>query len=127
MTLKQRMSFVHVIGELVRTKGITQFHHGCCLGVDLEAEAIVSEMDRSILIVRHVPTNMSLARLKPIESIAVVERPPLPYLERNKKIVLAADLLLVLPNTIDEQRAGGTWFTKRYAEANEVDYKILWP
>jgi len=39
---------------------------------------------------------------------------PAPYLERNRAIVDAGDIVLAAPQTLEEQQRSGTWATVRY-------------
>ena len=86
------------------------FHHGDCIGSDAIAHHIAKDLGFKI----HIhPPNISTLRAKCKADI--VER-PLPYLQRNKFIVDACQLIFAMPkNPKEEELRSGTWATVRYA------------
>lgn len=102
---------------------ITDLHHGGCAGVD---EQIHDYAKGHALIVVHPPENaawiMDASKWRGETAL-----PSKPYLERNKDIVDACDLLLVVPYEREEQERGGTWSTYRYAKRQGVPVLIFWP
>jgi predicted Rossmann fold nucleotide-binding protein DprA/Smf involved in DNA uptake len=53
-------------------------------------------------------------------------RPQRPYLDRNRDIVAASDVLIACPKG-PEQRRSGTWSTVRYARQARLPILIVWP
>jgi len=100
-----------------------EIHHGCCVGADEAAHAIA--MNNQVAIVKHPPTDKSqMART----CTGGEERTPLPYLERNKRIVFESSLLLAVPKSVvEEQRGSGTWATIRYARGLYLPHIIIYP
>ena len=54
-------------------------------------------------------------------------RDPLPYLERNRAIVDACDILIACPKGMQEEQRSGTWATVRYARRRDRPIVIVWP
>lgn len=110
MTDAQKSAF----GQWVYGHEIDQFHHGCCVGADTEAAHIIyEECRRRVYIVGHPPTNTSMVGE---HSLALSDQlnQPLPYLDRNKRIVDACDVLIACPKEMTEEWRSGTWSTVRY-------------
>lgn len=96
-----------------------QFHHGDCIGADEEAHQIALEVGVPCIMI-HPPENprkraFCAEKYKPY-STNVVVRSTKPYLERNHDIVHECNLLIVAPQTDQEEVRSGTWATKRYAD-----------
>lgn len=94
-------------------------HHGDCVGVDEEVSLMVNEDGR----IGHPPSNDKLRAYV----INVMEHEPKPYYDRNRDIVNAADLMLALPETTQEQQQSGTWMTIRYARETGTPLFIINP
>lgn len=89
--------------------GVTEFHHGDCLGWDEECFITCSHF--GIKTVAHPPENGAHRAFTKSDVIL----PPKPYLDRNKDIVNAVDYLIAAPSGPETQRSG-TWSTVRYAK-----------
>lgn len=90
----------------------TALHHGDCKGSDASAHFFAGRLGVPIVI--HPPDKDSLrafCHAPPAVSILA----PLPYLERNRAMVDASDVLLATPETAAEEWRSGTWATIRYA------------
>lgn len=99
------------------------FHHGCCVGADATAVRYCTPWAKSI--VGHPPDNATLVH--EVTCIATHEmRPPLPYLDRNRMIVAACEVLLACPKGPEEVRSG-TWYTVRHARKVGRPVVIFWP
>lgn len=96
------------------------FHHGDCLGADLEAFTIFKLA--GIHTESHPPED---SRLRAFTQSSV-EHLPLPYLERNRRIVDSTDLLVACPAGFWETPRGGTWYTIRYARSVGKHLIIIW-
>lgn len=88
-----------------------EFHHGDCLGADHEAHDIATELH--LFTVAHPPSDTRLRAF----TVANRIMEPLPYLERNRNIVRATDLLIAAPREMQEEIRSGTWSTVRYARS----------
>jgi hypothetical protein len=95
-----------------------ELHHGDCVGVD---EWAATKFGDLYWIVCHPPTD---DRLRAFVDSDVVEDPD-PYLTRNRSIVEDCDLIVAVP--ADDSRAGGTWYTIRYARMRGTDLVIVYP
>lgn len=105
----------------------TEFHHGDCVGADAQACEIVWRMPRCyegrIKIVSHPPDNDK----KRAHAQSHVELAPLPYLDRNKKIVDATEILVAAPAGVREEVRSGTWATVRYARKRGKPILLVLP
>lgn len=99
----------------------TEFHHGDCKGVDEQAAAIAKELGYKI--VCHPPKSDYLRAFYPYDEI----KEPTGYLERDRAIVDACDLLLVVPLQDKPQPKSGTWYTHRYALRVSKPTRVIWP
>lgn len=83
-------------------------HHGDCVGAD----AVAANIGRNcgFVIIGHPPTDTKLRAYFPSD----LERAPQAYLDRNRAIVKACDVLIGCPGGPQELRSG-TWSTIRFA------------
>ena len=96
-------------------------HHGDCWGVDAQANDLAIE--RGIPVVIHPPENLRYwADCEMAEGS--IRLPSKPYLERNKDIVDACDILIAVPSGPERLRSG-TWSTVRYAREQGREVLIL--
>lgn len=105
---------------LTELKG-TEFHHGDCKGVDVEAAAIAKELDYRV--VCHPPKSSEQQGFFGGDEI----REPLGYLQRDRNIVDATDVLLVVPLQNEWQPKGGTWYTHDYAVKKGKPVSVIYP
>lgn len=99
-----------------------EFHHGDCVGADSEAHDIVRRILPDCKIVIHPPTDSKKRAYKKGDVIL----DPLPYLERNHRIVEMTRCLVACPAESNEVLRSGTWSTIRYAgRKNKTQYIIL--
>jgi hypothetical protein len=105
-----------------RIDGITpEFHHGDCNGVDVQAAKIARELGYKI--VCYPP---KLTEEQGFFGGDVVHEPA-GYLERDRAIVDACDVLLVCPKQMSWQPKGGTWYTHDYAKKIGKPFNVIWP
>ncbi len=117
---EQRLvSLGHLMGSVVARKPIVELHHGDCVGVDLQAAIMASNMD--IHTVCHPPVDESLRAFHNSDTTL----PKLNHFARNRNIVDASDLLIVIPYQDEWQPRGGTWYTHDYAVKKGVDVAII--
>ena len=105
---------------LTELKG-TEFHHGDCKGVDVEAAAIAKELGYKI--VCHPPKSSEQQGFFGGDEV----REPLGYLQRDRNIVDATDVLLVVPLQNEWQPKGGTWYTHDYAVKTGKPVNVIYP
>lgn len=108
MTTLQRAK-VDWILAIYATAGATTFHHGDCVGADAEAHSLARS--RGYAVVVHPPTNPA----KRANLVGDATRPAKAYLDRNRDIVDATDVLVAAPGEEEEKLRSGTWSTIRYA------------
>lgn len=120
MTLAQYTAFANLIG---RTDG--EFHHGLCLGADADAHKCVWEKQQH-KIIGHPPIKTGKRMwINPNEFHIL--HPPKDYLDRNRDIVDAVELMLATPKEWLNQTRSGTWYTIRYARRTNKRTLIIWP
>lgn len=122
------------LDEYLQLEGAT-FHHGDCLGADEQADAIAWRygLQRHI----HPPVDPKLrAYCHRIRELDNGDRlySEKPYLDRNRDIVDACDVLVAAPKErpfgLDavpgQWPKGGTWHTVRYAQRTRKPIVIVW-
>lgn len=97
------------------------FHHGDCIGVDVEVAQMAK--NAGFIVIGHPPTNPTLRGY--FENHETL--PTKDYLARNRDIVDASELLLVVPKEMEPVLRSGTWSTQRYAAHNKKSTIIVWP
>lgn len=97
------------------------FHHGDCVGVDVQAARIASHLGYHV--VCHPPTAQDMRAFHDSDEV----RNPLGYLARDRKIVESVEVLLVVPKQMEWQPKGGTWYTHDYAKRRGVPIIMFWP
>ena len=105
---------------LAELKG-TEFHHGDCRGVDVQAAAIAQELGYKIIC--HPPVLKEEQGYFGGDEI----REPAGYMKRDRTIVEETDVLLVCPKQMEWQLKGGTWYTHDYAVKLGKPLSIIWP
>jgi hypothetical protein len=120
----------------------TEFHHGDCVGADLQAHAIATQVTSLLTkIVIHPPSDEKLRAyavgywstghfLRRGGSITTEIAKP--YLVRNRDIVNACALLIAAPKEYPEDLIrkglkGGTWYTYNYANETNTNNIIVFP
>lgn len=117
MTKDQRAT---LIGVLVASAP-EEFHHGDCVGADEQAHSIATNLVENVVI--HPPINDNLRAFCEAKTIL----PKRDYLDRNRDIVDACDLLVAAPRSRYEIMRSGTWATIRYARKRNKKIFIIWP
>lgn len=111
MTLCQK----HALVSLLRSLGVTQFHHGCCVGADVQAHAYARAL--GLQIHGHPGFDVGHPMRAELDGFAVLHE-TWPPLVRNGYIVVACDVLIAAPlqpeHSPPAQRSG-TWATIRRA------------
>lgn len=96
--------------SILELEGVSEFHHGDCIGADAEADAIARELGVPVIV--HPPAD---PKARAFCGLPWEARPPKPYIRRNHDIVMETEVLVAAPRTIDEELRSGTWATIRYA------------
>lgn len=96
------------------------FHHGDCIGADIQAAVLAREI--GYYIIGHPPSNPKLRGYFSSDR----EMPPLPYMDRNAKIVQSTEILFACTKGEEEQRSG-TWSTIRLSRAIHRARIIIYP
>jgi hypothetical protein len=94
---------------------LDEFHHGDCVGADAEAHNIADTERCACAIVIHPPSDSRKRAFKKVHDQDQMIKPK-PYIQRNKDIVNAVDLLIAAPRSNKEELRSGTWSTVRYAK-----------
>ncbi len=115
MNAKQKDKLASLLMKY-KDDGAKNFRHGDCEGVDVEAVEIAEKL--GYWIIKH-PGPFGVG------SKADETWPPLPFLVRNKVIVDASDIVLIVPHTNGEVLRSGTWSTYRYAKKKSIRYVIV--
>jgi hypothetical protein len=97
-----------------------EFHHGDCVGADIEAEAIA--LACGFIIVVHPPTSRQFRAMSKQPALA-----PRDYLTRNRDIVAATNILIATPKEVREMERGGTWSTWRFAKQQGKPTTLIFP
>lgn len=94
--------------------------HGDCIGADEKCHDIAKHFGFEIIV--HLPDISSMRAYTQETDIE-----PKPYIARNKDIVDNSNILIVCPNTIQEQLRSVTWSTYRYAKKKGVTIVLILP
>lgn len=107
--------------------GITELHHGCCLGGDEDfAEMIETNYGSIVQQVGH-PSNLKAQTSAKAVACCCELHDAKPPLERNHDIVDAVEVMVAAPATMAEQQRSGTWATIRYGRKVGRRIIIIWP
>lgn len=89
-----------------------EFHHGDCVGSDAYAAGEAKKL--GYLVISHPPKDTKLQAYAESDEVL----PAKPYLDRNRDIVEASEIVLATPSKPQSKR-GGTWFTVEYADEQD--------
>lgn len=127
MNERQRLSLFNYLNslpllfDLSLSDGVIEFHHGDCVGADVEGADIAKNL--SMRIVCHPPINNDLRGFFSSDEY----REPKTYFARNREIVKECNYLLVFPFDNSPKKYGGTWYTYDYAIKIKKRGKIFYP
>jgi hypothetical protein len=102
-----------------RANGYREFHHGDCIGADVEAATIANVLGYKI--VCHPPDNPSKRGYFWANDVVLEE---FPYLTRNQHIVRDTEFVIATPKEQKEIDRSGTWATIRQARARTQAHVI---
>jgi hypothetical protein len=123
MTPAQLGAFARLILDHDNQFNSIEFHHGDCIGSDAQAHHLVNAIASKPVIWIHPPTDEKHRAFCGGLNI----KKPLPYLDRNKKIVEEAKVMLATPAESEEQLRSGTWSTIRYAHKQGKKVTLILP
>ena len=127
MTRQQRIELDGYLRGLRVVHTLSEFHHGDCIGADSNFHsylvARLLKWQAYDLIFIHPPEDESKRAWCYSKNIFA----PRPYLERNRDIVDAVDILIATPRQQYEVVRSGTWATIRYARKMGRKVRIIWP
>lgn len=109
------------VRELLVTLEASEFHHGDCIGADLQAAQAAVGLDVDIVV--HPASD---PKLRAFFSVGTV-LPEKPYIPRNHDIVDACEVLVATPRQRDEELRSGTWATVRYARKTMKPIVLVFP
>lgn len=122
MSAVQKVEVRGLVREMFKTLDTNfQFHHGDCVGADAEFHEIVSDFQPSVIVI-HPPINPRARAFCCSKHIM----PEKPYLNRNRDIVDACDVLIAAPKSTREELRSGTWTTVRYARKRGKPIKFAY-
>ena len=128
MTNKQKAELERQLSYIFNQKPEQYFfHHGDCVGADVQAAAIAKKIGYKI--VGYPGFSPKFPRLTGFRGFfpSDVTHPAEPFLDRNHKIVDAADIMFATPEQPEEVLRSGTWATIRYAKKSGKKVVILQP
>lgn len=115
----------------LREVGMTEFHHGCCVGADEYAHSVAVDYfagsnDRPIRL--HPPVKEKYMMPLPDRSDPLMSwADPLPYLVRNAAIVEATEYLFAVPDSYEDRPRSGTWWTIQQALWRGRPVEVIYP
>lgn len=123
VTNEQALSLKRLLKHLLPI----ELHHGDCVGADQLADRFARAF--GIPVVIHPPKNKSRRAFCESRTYGDTRRvyAPLEYLERDRAIARAVEVLIALPDTAIEQLRSGTWATVRYAREYQKKVFVCLP
>lgn len=118
MTLEQKQA----VEELWVKLGVTEEHHGDCVGADEDSDTIAHKL--GLYVVIHPPVD---GKLQAHCRYANETREPKTNFARNRDIVNETVYLTAAPGTMKEEAYGGTWYTVNYGRKQNRRLWIVWP
>lgn len=117
-----QMQFDRFEFECKKIGKMSEFHHGDCVGADVQAATSI-ELSKLCTEIHSWPGNIKSlnAGFK-----AWCRHPPMDCLRRNRLMVDEADIVIACPLELSEQNHGGTWYTIKYARTKAVPLVICW-
>ena len=119
----QRTKFTSAVVGLIKKFGVEniKFVHGDCLGVDVQAAEIVTEL--GIYTIARPPIKEEQRAFHKSNEILEQEG----YLERDRKIVDTSDVMFVITKNDNLNLKSGTIYTYKYALKKNKPYVLILP
>lgn len=111
---------------LYQFRPLPEVHHGDCIGADAQFQELALSVSCYVKTVIHPPKNSRARAFCPLGSHDEL-LPAKSYLDRNRDIVDACELLIACPAEMTEQPRGGTWATVRMARKAKKRLLIIFP
>lgn len=122
MTDAQKETFLNYVNTLAMANPTLQyFHQGQCVGVDVEAARAIKKHFNMLVVSHHVKKELLGLCTNDIVKQAKG------YFARNRDIVNSSDLMFIIPKEDKPQSTGGTWYTYKYALANNKPVLLILP
>ncbi len=118
MTPQQVASTYDLLHRIV---GVTHAHHGDCVGADADFHAMATRLQ--LWRVGHLPVDETHRAFCAFDEV----RSPLKHMQRNKAIVVGADVMIACPFDAIEKSVGGTWKTVGFTRKAGKPLAIVWP
>jgi len=121
MSWNQEVRLVELFSSLKAQGYDIEFHHGCCIGADCQADRIARNFGAKM----HLhPSNDPKTRVNCFEPGDTIcpERPPL---VRDQDIVYSVNILYAAPLTDKEVVRSGTWTTVRMARKRKIKIEVM--
>jgi hypothetical protein len=123
MTLRQKEVFAAKLSYLLFGYDEIEFHHGACMGADVEADNIARNYGCKI----HIhPSNDPNTRVN-CQEFGDTVYPAKPPLVRDQDIVDAVEVLIAAPKTECEVIRSGTWTTVRKGRRKGITVEVMKP
>lgn len=123
-SIKQYVKLQQLVGvfySIYQEKFNLVFHHGDCVGVDVDAADVANELGYRVI--SHPPIKSEMRAFHKSDEIRETKS----YFVRNRDIVHESQFLIVVPKESERSTKGGTWYTHDYASKNMKDGVIIWP
>lgn len=98
-----RSQITHFDDQYLPQGGVTEIHHGDCIGSDDEFHKLITNLITPLNVVTH-PSNIDSKRAFNEADVIHEVKPPL---ERNKDIARACDILFATPKEVTTPRPEG--------------------
>jgi hypothetical protein len=118
MSLNQKIGLIDILSEF----GEFNFHHGACIGADIEADLIARNCYAKQIFI--YPSNNLKTRVHCEEPGDIVYKEKSPLI-RDQDIVNSVSILIAAPKSNIEIIRSGTWTTIRYARKKNIEVVIL--
>jgi len=112
--------------KIVSTFAITEMHHGGCQGGDAAMHNMVDDLfGDTCSIYIHQPVDKTKAQFLLGKNVTLLNAKH--YLERNKDIVDASNVMIAMPKGMEEELRSGTWMTVRDTVKKRKPLYVVWP
>jgi hypothetical protein len=125
MSLEQQQSLSLLLTTLV-SRGYKRGHHGVCVGADAQFHGYAKE--REIYIIGHPGIRRDGKCFTRADVVCDETLPVKLFLDRDRDIVLASDVMIATPQQFEEVFFGsGTWATYRFAKLHKKPLYLIMP
>ena len=128
LTDKQKEACLSILHHINFKVGISEIHHGDCVGGDVDFAAIAHTMVNRPQIIAHPgiamgeKENTLRANFPHNDTI----HPTQTHFARNRTIVNASDVMFILPYS-ENKTGGGTWYTYDFAVKQKKTIIVIFP